>query len=155
MSLKLMLQKVPPTRLLHQRYTDFHITITRQLNGCAVRPSEVLYSRGTLSHRTTLHSICEGNSTGKVRNSVLVCSYEHLIDVYRYVIANDLSPTAAEAMRRNVDLNGLGPASAPSNTAEDTFEGVAPTEGTRQPALGKVKVNEGDAWYVNYLPLFQ
>jgi tRNA (guanine26-N2/guanine27-N2)-dimethyltransferase len=40
----------------------------------------------------------------------------------RYVIANDLSPAAAEAMRRNVEINGLG-------------------------KHGKVRVNEGDAWY--------
>jgi tRNA (guanine26-N2/guanine27-N2)-dimethyltransferase len=47
----------------------------------------------------------------------------------RYVIANDLSSTATEAMRRNVELNGLG-----NNTVTDEAE-----------SQGKVRVNEGDA----------
>jgi tRNA (guanine26-N2/guanine27-N2)-dimethyltransferase len=49
----------------------------------------------------------------------------------RYVIANDLSSSATEAMRRNVELNGLG-----NNTVTDDAEGQ-----------GKVRVNEGDARY--------
>jgi tRNA (guanine26-N2/guanine27-N2)-dimethyltransferase len=53
------------------------------------------------------------------------------------VIANDLSPTAAAAMRRNVDYNAIGVA--------DT----APTENVhatkKEEWKGKVRVNEGDA----------
>jgi tRNA (guanine26-N2/guanine27-N2)-dimethyltransferase len=45
------------------------------------------------------------------------------------VIANDLSSSAAEAMRRNVELNDLG-----NNTVADDAE-----------SQGKVRVNEGDA----------
>ena len=56
--------------------------------------------------------------------------------VKRYVIANDLSPSATVAMRRNVELNGLG-----SGTATD--ESRPGTEGSGQ--QGRVRVNEGDA----------
>lgn len=45
---------------------------------------------------------------------------------FRYVIANDLSPAAVDAIRRNVELNELGPKG--------------------KDAEGKVRVNEGDAW---------
>jgi tRNA (guanine26-N2/guanine27-N2)-dimethyltransferase len=47
----------------------------------------------------------------------------------RYVIANDLSPAAVEAMKRNIAINDLGTGSE--------------SDPTRQ----KVQVNEGDAWY--------
>jgi tRNA (guanine26-N2/guanine27-N2)-dimethyltransferase len=50
------------------------------------------------------------------------------------VIANDLSPAATEAMRRNVEINGLGP--------EKKNEGVSDLFRKE----GKVRVNEGDAW---------
>ena len=46
----------------------------------------------------------------------------------RYVIANDLSPAAVEAMKRNIAINDLG-----------TGSESEPTQ--------KVQVNEGDAWY--------
>jgi tRNA (guanine26-N2/guanine27-N2)-dimethyltransferase len=54
----------------------------------------------------------------------------------RYVIANDLSDAAAATMRRNVELNGLGP------TEETSTDPATP------PKLspGRVRVNEGDAW---------
>lgn len=54
-------------------------------------------------------------------------------DVYRYVIANDLSDAATATMKRNIDLNGLGPTDAPSSDPMNEN-------------LGKVRVNEGDAW---------
>lgn len=55
----------------------------------------------------------------------------------RYVIANDLSPAAVEAMKRNIELNDLHEKTeAP---VEDSVE--APRV---RPA--KVRVNEGDAW---------
>ena len=64
---------------------------------------------------------------------------EELIDLFffRFVIANDLSDAAAAAMRRNVELNGLGP-----------FEDASADPATTAPKLnpGQVRVNEGDAW---------
>ncbi|KAJ8474263.1 hypothetical protein ONZ45_g16006 [Pleurotus djamor] len=57
--------------------------------------------------------------------------YAHEIPLLRYVIANDLSPSAVEAIKRNVDLNGLG---------EHIDEATSQTE------PGKVRINEGDAW---------
>jgi tRNA (guanine26-N2/guanine27-N2)-dimethyltransferase len=53
----------------------------------------------------------------------------------RYVMANDLSPSATAAMRRNIELNGLG-----GGTATD--ESGPEREASPQ---GKVRVNEGDA----------
>jgi tRNA (guanine26-N2/guanine27-N2)-dimethyltransferase len=47
------------------------------------------------------------------------------------VIANDLSSSATAAMKRNVEINGLGP-EGPSSSSEET--------------PGKVRINEGDAW---------
>ena len=58
----------------------------------------------------------------------------HSASVYivsRYVIANDLSPAAVNAMKRNVAANGL------------TVEADGPESSTAQ---AKVQVNEGDAW---------
>lgn len=55
---------------------------------------------------------------------------------HRHVIANDLSSSAVDAMKRNVELNGL---SEPADVTEKPPDGKTPTY---------VKVNEGDAWYV-------
>ena len=55
------------------------------------------------------------------------------------MIANDLSPAATEAMRRNVEINGLGP---------QKQVGGAPEPLRKE---GKVRVNEGDAWLVSPL----
>ncbi len=66
---------------------------------------------------------------------------------YRYVIANDLSSSATEAMRRNVEINGLGP---PPITEVDSTEPLDGKQKTVKSDLGKVRVNEGDAWYVIY-----
>lgn len=76
-----------------------------------------------------------------------------------YVIANDLSPAATAAMRRNVELNGLGPKATaavdPSSASltkdcGDTAMAESSTTATQrgQPELdlGKVRVNQGDAW---------
>ena len=57
---------------------------------------------------------------------------------HRYVIANDLSDLACEAMRRNVELNGL-------HAQEDVAEEGTSTQVKRE---AKVRVNEGDAWCV-------
>ena len=50
------------------------------------------------------------------------------------MIANDLSPAAVEAMRRNVKVNGL---------AED---GETTLEASASPSKAKVHINEADAW---------
>jgi tRNA (guanine26-N2/guanine27-N2)-dimethyltransferase len=51
--------------------------------------------------------------------------------IFRYVLANDLSPAACQAMRQNVDINGLG---------------AQVVEGSEVTSSPKVRVNEGDAW---------
>ncbi|KAI0703622.1 N2,N2-dimethylguanosine tRNA methyltransferase [Cytidiella melzeri] len=72
--------------------------------------------------------------------------YAKEIPLVKYVIANDLSPTAAQAMRRNVEINGLG--------AEKSSEGeeanVAHTIRKGAGSQGKVRVNEGDACALMY-----
>ncbi|TFK76405.1 N2,N2-dimethylguanosine tRNA methyltransferase [Pluteus cervinus] len=60
--------------------------------------------------------------------------YAKEIPLLKHVIANDLSPAAVEAMKRNVDINGLGP--QPSETDGGD--------------LGKVRINEGDACTLMY-----
>ncbi|KAJ3813181.1 N2 N2-dimethylguanosine tRNA methyltransferase [Lentinula lateritia] len=67
--------------------------------------------------------------------------YAKEIPLVKYVLANDLSSTAVAAMKRNVDLNGLGP----SKEVEET--GSAKQANTH---LGKVRVNEGDACALMY-----
>jgi hypothetical protein len=62
--------------------------------------------------------------------SVLVHSASVYI-IYRYVIANDLSPAAVNVMKRNVAVNGL---SDEANESESSI------------LQAKVQVNEGDAW---------
>lgn len=97
-------------------------------------------------------------------------------DESRYVLANDISPSACEAMRQNVAFNGVGEnvkrrhtetavSGAETAGAETEENGDAPgpsfmedgpvsTEeaeemkrtGRRPDCRGRVKVNEGDAW---------
>ncbi|CAK9786160.1 TRM-domain-containing protein [Cutaneotrichosporon oleaginosum] len=58
------------------------------------------------------------------------------------VLANDLSASACDAMRRNVALNGVGEGSAE--------EGEQPDVGRREGCTGVVRVNEGDACALMY-----
>lgn len=59
----------------------------------------------------------------------------------RYVIANDLSPSAVAAMKRNVEINGL------AGTEPATGGDLTKLEnGSSRPKPPKVRVNEGDAW---------
>ncbi|KAJ3934919.1 MAG: N2,N2-dimethylguanosine tRNA methyltransferase [Lentinula lateritia] len=60
---------------------------------------------------------------------------------FRYVLANDLSSTAVAAMKRNVELNGLGP-------SKELEEAGSAKQVNRH--LGKVRVNEGDACALMY-----
>lgn len=92
----------------------------------------------------------------------------------RYVQANDLSPSACDAMRMNVALNGVGEpmrkngessksAAAQAGAEQAGAGAVAADEeaaangqmteqeqmdriGRREGAKGFVKINEGDAW---------
>lgn len=57
------------------------------------------------------------------------------------MIANDMSPTAAEAMRRNVLYNGVGP----SEERPSSSTGFLTKKEMDEPWAGKVRVNEGDA----------
>ncbi|CAL1704528.1 unnamed protein product [Somion occarium] len=70
--------------------------------------------------------------------------YAKEIPLVSYVIANDLSPAAAAAMRRNVELNGLG---------EQVESVPGPSDNSAaKPKVkpAKVKVNEGDACSLMY-----
>jgi len=67
------------------------------------------------------------------------------LSLSRYVIANDLSPSAVVAMKRNVDINGLG-----SPPQIDGLESTGANDEkivARSRSNEKVKINEGDAWY--------
>ena len=69
---------------------------------------------------------------------------------HSYVIANDLSPDATAAMRRNVDINHLGPEKTEESSTNATTMHLAkqPMPTQNNGALGKVRVHEGDAWSV-------
>jgi tRNA (guanine26-N2/guanine27-N2)-dimethyltransferase len=66
----------------------------------------------------------------------------HISCPSRFVIANDLSASAAAAMKRNVELNGLGPSPDPPESTSSTSVGA----GHQPHDRGKVRINEGDAW---------
>ncbi|KAF5365606.1 hypothetical protein D9758_003320 [Tetrapyrgos nigripes] len=63
--------------------------------------------------------------------------YAKEIPLVKYVIANDLSPAATTAIRRNVHFNGLGPDPSTSQTSTSHTE-------------DKIRVNEGDACTLMY-----
>ncbi|PCH38052.1 guanine-N2--methyltransferase [Wolfiporia cocos MD-104 SS10] len=72
--------------------------------------------------------------------------YAKEIPLVKYVIANDLSPTAVQAMRKNVEINGLAGRDAPQ---QESTAGT-PHNGVRKPIPPKVRVNEGDACALMY-----
>ncbi|KAL5489901.1 TRM1 [Sanghuangporus weigelae] len=86
--------------------------------------------------------------------------YAKEIPLVKYVIANDLSPAAVEAMKRNVDLNGLGETSEsePAPAVSTEAEGEKTEDGGEKTQLftskgvlsAKVRVNEGDACALMY-----
>ncbi|KAG2078277.1 N2,N2-dimethylguanosine tRNA methyltransferase [Suillus decipiens] len=67
--------------------------------------------------------------------------YAKEIPLVRFVIANDLSASATAAMKRNVELNGLGPSSP--DPADSASSSVVSHQSL--PDRGKVRINEGDA----------
>ncbi|TFK42549.1 tRNA methyltransferase [Crucibulum laeve] len=66
--------------------------------------------------------------------------YAKEIPLVKYVIANDLSSAAVEAMQRNVQINGLG----------DNAENEENSSEASKCKLGKVRINEGDACTLMY-----
>lgn len=80
-------------------------------------------SRSAVCDWTPFYPLCQGNPPRRVLHVNSSCYKLSCILCNSYVIANDLSELATAAMRRNVELNGLG-------------DGLD----------GKVRVNEGDAW---------
>ncbi|OAX44694.1 N2,N2-dimethylguanosine tRNA methyltransferase [Rhizopogon vinicolor AM-OR11-026] len=72
--------------------------------------------------------------------------YAKEIPLVRFVIANDLSASATAAMKRNVELNGLGPSPDPTESALSSS-----MISEHQPHdRGKVRINEGDACALMY-----
>ena len=94
---------------------------------------QVCDSRSVVCHWAALYPLCQRDTSRQVCRPF---SSRPFFDVVppRYVIANDLSPSATAAMTRNVELNGLSGAAA----AEGSGHGMEKSE-------GKVRVNEGDA----------
>ncbi|KAH9926196.1 N2,N2-dimethylguanosine tRNA methyltransferase-domain-containing protein [Fomitopsis serialis] len=71
--------------------------------------------------------------------------YAKEIPHVKYVVANDLSSSAVEAMKRNVEINGLA-GQDPSNTEASGKR----ENGSAKPQLGKVRVHESDACALMY-----
>lgn len=136
-------------------------------------PSEEYQNhRGAQCNWITVDSICQRDSQRSVSQHL------ELELTIRVVLANDLSSSACDAMRMNVAYNGVGeedPAvlaeqaqgvgsaasgegvsngeskvdakRAPWSTIKEDENGLLPN-GRRAECKGKVRVNEGDAWWV-------
>lgn len=75
--------------------------------------------------------------------------YAKEIPDVKVVLANDLSPSACEAMRQNVALNGVGPVETTEGD-EKPAEASDVDLGRREGCTGYVQVNEGDACALMY-----
>ncbi|KAI0093858.1 tRNA methyltransferase [Irpex rosettiformis] len=102
----------------------------------------VLHIEAEFKPKDSTFTILEALSATGLRS----IRYAKEIPLVQQVIANDLSSTAAEAMRRNVELNGLG-VSKPDESEEK--EEKSPEKKVRPPQP-KVRVNEGDACALMY-----
>ena len=71
-------------------------------------------------------------------NIILLPVFHWSHGLYRYVIANDLSPSAVEVIKRNVKINDL--VEEGGAIPEVTSETSSPTSSVR------VRVHQGDAW---------
>ncbi|KAM0787302.1 hypothetical protein ACM66B_007078 [Microbotryomycetes sp. NB124-2] len=83
--------------------------------------------------------------------------YAKEIPLMRHVVANDLSKSAVEDIKRNVEYNGLNPPGLPPTTTASAEGEIDETQAktAQEPALskadkedlvlGRVRVNEGDA----------
>jgi len=96
--------------------------------------AEVRIVGSPIGYRAQVNSLRQGDPSGKVSSDFYLAVAESLTHFSRYVIANDLSDAATEAMRKNVEINGFS-----EIPADLDVPGSKPT-----PA--KVVVNEGDAW---------
>lgn len=139
-----------------------------QLTLEAVQAEADYHSRGSVSYRSTVHSICKGNPRCSVSSdptSQLPGMRKSTTDTPRVVLANDLSPSACEAMRMNVAYNDAGKSDkpvveepSPEEQAMNVTAGVGAEAGAgnesesssrRRPGCeGFVHVNENDAWSV-------
>ncbi|KAF4608496.1 RNA methyltransferase tRNA(m5U54)methyltransferase [Pleurotus pulmonarius] len=99
-------------------------------------PKEISEAQGSVHKEPKYHpykfTLLEALSATGLRS----IRYAKEIPLLKCVIANDLSPSAVEAIKRNVVLNGLGPSTQP--------EEVTP------PKRPKVQINEGDACALMY-----
>jgi hypothetical protein len=118
---------------------------------------KVYNSRSALGNRSPLHPLRTRDPTsqvGPVSSSLPFETRTFLTRLplsSRYVIANDLSPDAVAAMKRNVNLNKLGPSEASTSDMQvDTTTDGTPVaqinKKAQEATKGKVRVNEGDAW---------
>ncbi|KAF9483764.1 N2,N2-dimethylguanosine tRNA methyltransferase [Pholiota conissans] len=83
-------------------------------------------------HKVTLLEALSATGLRSIR-------YAKEIPLLKRVIANDLSPGAVEAMKRNIAINGLGP--------DVSLEGSSSSPDRSKP---RVEVNEGDACSLMY-----
>lgn len=68
----------------------------------------------------------------------------------RYVVANDLSASAVQDIRRNVEWNDLSPPGLPPPSGEESASAPIISKAEKEEAtLGRVRPNEGDAWSVS------
>jgi hypothetical protein len=122
---------------------------------------KVYNPRSTLSNRSPLHPLRTRDPTsqvGPVSSSLPFKTRTFLTRLplsSRYVIANDLSPDAVAAMKRNVNLNKLGPSEASTSdmqvdTTTDGTPAAQINKKAQEATKGKVRVNEGDAWQVHW-----
>ncbi|KAK4693858.1 tRNA (guanine26-N2/guanine27-N2)-dimethyltransferase, partial [Phenoliferia sp. Uapishka_3] len=75
--------------------------------------------------------------------------YAKEIPLLRYVVANDLSPSAVEDIRRNIDFNDLAPIGPPTPSDDSTAVPLTKSQ-LEEAKLGKVRVNAGDACVYMY-----
>jgi hypothetical protein len=131
--------------------------ISLQLTCFTEAPLSTKQSRdigSTFRHWSPLYSIRERDTSCKVSILSVYSPLTELNNRCRYVLANDLSPSATAAMKRNVEINGLG-ASADSEQKVDSTEKELRADkiSCSQLTSGMVRITEGDAWYVISYPV--
>lgn len=105
----------------------------------AVSTSQVCYIGSIVRNWAPFYSLRQGDTSCQVGSPFSSCHYLcSYVRSQRYVIANDLSPSATTAMTRNVELNDLGGGGG----GRDDRNGPDMADTGRQ---GKVRVNQGDA----------
>ncbi|KAF8576392.1 N2,N2-dimethylguanosine tRNA methyltransferase [Ramaria rubella] len=107
-------------------------------DGPAENPSSVSKLREYIPQKVVILEPLSATGLRSIR-------YAQEIPLVKYVIANDLSPSATETMRRNVIFNNLGPKETPA-----ILESGEESLNASKPSLGTVRVNEGDACALMY-----